>query len=286
VVGLRNRKQLKATWIVFLLGLMFLLYPAEGSVEDDGISPSYLHGYEYVPDPSITEAPVILVHGETTEFEGGFHDDNGLTYVNLTWQHVANTSLQKTPEMSSEQMPYFWDFVYFFQDFEWARNQVPNDANFSFTYKSIHVGDFDSEPGRHLFRVYAWLIDSSGNWEMIFESSPPHPLGYTTQYRDMDYFDLVSGWEGMIEDENGMQEDPADSLRVAIGLAPSQEFDIYDGLHPWKEYNGSVTILVSNMSMVVYIEQPDVVSFDPFVLGVFVVVGIAALVALVRRRRY
>jgi hypothetical protein len=284
VAVLRNRKQLIATWIVFLLSLFILLHPVESSVEKDGIDTSYVQGNEYVPDPYFTEAPVILVHGETSEFEGSFHDDEGLSYVNLTWQHVANTSLQKTSGVFSDQMPYFWDFIYFFQTFEWGRNQLPNDANFSLVYKSIRAGDFDSELGGTLFRVHAWVIDSSGNWEMIFESSPPHPLDYTTQYRDMDYFDLMSGWEGMIDDENGIQEDPADSLKVAIGLAPSQQFDIHDGVYPWKEYNGSVTILVSSMSLVVYVELPDMVSFDPLVLGV-IVVGIVVLVALVRRER-
>ncbi|MHA2265370.1 MAG: hypothetical protein ACXAEN_23525 [Candidatus Thorarchaeota archaeon] len=267
------------------MSLLILLQPVKASPENDGIAASYIDGNEYIPDPLITEAPVILIHGEASEFEGSFHDDDyGLNYVNLTWQHVANTSLEKTTGSSSEQMPYFWDFVYFFQAFDWDRNQLPYDANFSFTYKSIHVGDFDSEIGRHLFRVYAWVIDSSGNWEMIFESSPPHPLDYTTQYRDMNYFDLINGWEGMIEDENGMQEDPADSLRVAIGLAPSQQFEIYDDMYPWKEYNGSVTILVSGISMIVYVEVPDIMSFDPLVLGV-IVVGIVVLVALVRRER-
>lgn len=241
----------------------------------------FLSSYEYMPDPEILEPSEIVVQGTSTEFEGGFFESSDDTYMNLTWYHIAGTSLEKTDSIFLDRYPYYTDFVLFYQEFEWISETLPIDANFSFVYKTVTSGDFASTLGDQLFRVYAWLIDSSGNWEFIYESTPSHPTELSEHFNDLNFFDLMSGWEGMITSEGGIQEDPTDYLRVAIGLAPSEEFDTYEETHPWQEYTGTVSLLVTKMSLVVWIEEPDLVDplFPVMLFGIiaFVVVVFAAI---------
>jgi peptide/nickel transport system permease protein len=103
-----------------------------------------------------------------------------------------------------------------------------------------------------MFRIYVWVIDSSGDWTMIYKSSPP----YTPTIQDrrvlLSSFEIEDGWGGLIKDKTGVQVDPTDQLTIAVGLAPSSQFRYFNGEYPWTKYNGSVTVQVKKASMLCY----------------------------------
>ena len=54
---------------------------------------------------------------------------------------------------------------------------------------------------------------------------------------DLNYFDLIAGWGGMVQTVEGTQDDPNDILQVGVGLAPTEDFDTYDELRKiWGEF--------------------------------------------------
>ena len=64
----------------------------------------------------------------------------------------------------------------------------------------------------------------------------------------------------MIENETGYQEDPNDTVKVVIGLAPTIQFhnDIESEIEPWEYYTGTVSIRVKSIGLYGIIEEdPD-----------------------------
>ncbi len=104
-----------------------------------------------------------------------------------------------------------------------------------------------------MFKVYVWLIDSSNNWRMIYKTSPPYYPTPNTRVADLNWFDIVAGWQGMVANStDGSQEDPDDILTLAIGLAPYKNFFFYDGNFTYREWSGTVEVRVSDISVYVY----------------------------------
>jgi peptide/nickel transport system permease protein len=210
---------------------------------------------EYMPDPYLADAPTYVYPGNSTEFGAVHHPSSGegdRSYVNLTWTHVANTSLDFViPPIPLSDKPDCNDFVYFNETIDWPMERYPNAVNVTFEYGVTLTGDFlNNTEGGLMFKVYVWLIDSSGNWKMIYKSFPPYSSTLQARRIALSWFDIVAGWEGMINDPNGTQEDPTDKLTVAVGLAPTKEFRLRLGENPWKTYTGSVIAQVTRISVV------------------------------------
>ena len=119
-----------------------------------------------------------------------------------------------------------------------------------------------------MFEVYSWLITSSDGWNQLYKPEAPFTTASHLYTYDLNYFDLVN-WRGMVEDELGAQEDPEDIMRVGVGLAPSESFESYDETHPWQDYNGSVSAIVTTVSLIVEPEpENEGLVIDPYVIGV------------------
>ena len=221
-----------------------------------------ISGFETIqltPDPNLALSPNVTIERSSGEFSVDHHISTGgmdFNYVLLNWAHAAGTELSwpVIPHLSTE-MPECNDFIYFTQTFHWEREILPTDVNVTFELGVELLGDFaTSEEGGLMFKVYIWLIDSSGNWRQVYRTSPPYIATQQVQHTNLNYFDIVEGWGGMIEDEDGVQEDPDDNLTIAVGLAPTAWFlEIFEA-EPWREYDGSVTASISRLELTVILE--------------------------------
>ncbi|MHA1951561.1 MAG: ABC transporter permease, partial [Candidatus Thorarchaeota archaeon] len=152
-------------------------------------------------------------------------------------------------------LPDYGDFIYFEQEFNWRFNNRPSDVNMSVSFGTTVTGDFGpgGPVGNNLmFRVYVWLIDSSGHWTRVYESREATYIESVQEKRiSMNYLSIKDVFDGMAE-INGTQEDPTDDVRVLVGLAPYRTFNspAYD--FPWSNYTGTVTFTFTNVKMVAF----------------------------------
>ncbi len=222
--------------------------------------PSGVRTGEYMPDQYLLDpnANVIQTRGSrSSEFSGHqYAGSDGAGYMDLAWEHSPSD-----PNMDwrlldpTGQMPDSNSFIFFTQSFNWTYNRLPSDVNMTLELAVTTTGSFATETnGGLMFKVYMWLIDSSGNWQQIYRSFPPYTEIFQNRRIDLNYFDMAEGWRGMIQDENGIQEDPTDILTVAIGLAPTNNFRAdYNSTHTNEEvYDGSVTVHFKRVSMLVF----------------------------------
>ncbi|TFF93920.1 hypothetical protein EU546_05585, partial [Candidatus Thorarchaeota archaeon] len=194
---------------------------------------------------------IVEVGNRSEQFSSVHYQGSGeeeFSYMSLTWTHESNESLGFIlPPDPRSDIPNVEDYIYFYETIEWDKEKLPSDVNMSITYNVERTGDFLSESsGGLMFKVYMWLIDSSGNWRRVYESYPPYSDSYQERRVDLSYFDVAAGWGGMVENETGYQEDPDDTLKIAIGLAPTAQMRRNLG------YEGSVTVNVRKMSAVAY----------------------------------
>ncbi|MHA1576209.1 MAG: hypothetical protein ACTSU3_02495, partial [Candidatus Thorarchaeota archaeon] len=200
---------------------------------------------QILTDSNFTNLPDYERMGDTpSQFSLAHSDgsDGSDSHVNLTWSYIAGSPLNFT-EDPENHLPDTADFIYFTQTFDWPYDRLPSDVNITLDLATTLTGDFaDNEEGGLMFKVYLWLIDSSGNWQRIYRSFPPYAEIFQQRRIDLNYFDIAAGWRGMVEDEDGVQEDPLDELTIAIGLAPTSNFESFLGTNPWLEYSGDVTV--------------------------------------------
>ncbi|MFW9908322.1 MAG: ABC transporter permease [Candidatus Thorarchaeota archaeon] len=208
-----------------------------------------------IPDPKFGSTPAIVIAGTAEDSFSTAHgtadSSLGKSHVNLTWTHIAGANLNFTRDPNRE-LPDTGDFIYTMQSFEWPYERLPSDVNMTLEFGTTRTGDFlTQEYGGLMFKVYIWLIDSSGNWRRVYASNPPYSTIIQNRRIDLNYFDISAGWRGMIS-TNGDQEDPEDVLTVAVGLAPSANFEDFLGSSPWEEYTGSVTVTIAKLELVAY----------------------------------
>ncbi len=222
---------------------------------------------EYMPDPHLNVNPnnteqvgddpvpnTVYINGTSPNFSYAYGDG----HVNLTWTHHAGDQIWwKYPSQLDPNKPDANDFIMFTQVIHWDYDTMPSDVNMSLDIGVTLAGDFYNEPlGGRMFKFCIWLIDSSGNWQKIYDSEPPYQPGVQNRRIDLSWFDIKAGWLGMME-ANGTQEDPKDILTVAMGLTPTDLFRQRRSprnpyLHPWMNYTGSVTVQIETVSMIAY----------------------------------
>ena len=226
--------------------------------------PSSIAIEDIIEDPYFEVEPTTVVNGTSGEFSTSHHqavDEEDFNYMELAWTHVANTSLDfRIGE--DENLPDCLEFIYLYQDFDWPFNEMPLDAELQINMSATLTGSFATEQyGNLMFRVYAWMIDSSGNWIQVYESRDAvYSEIYQERRVNFNYFDLSDTWGGMIENSTGFQEDPDDTVQVAIGLAPIDNFETFHAYEddPWEFYDGSVNVRIKSMELWVYMdEEPD-----------------------------
>jgi len=214
---------------------------------DLSATPSAIEIPQVLTNPNFETEPDAFVNGSSGEFSYSYIGQT----MQLNWTHVENTELDFHSD-DDYSYPSYNDFVYFTQSFDWPYEEMPEDAEFNLTYGVTVSGGFYDEPtGQNMFKAYIWLIDSSGNWAKVYNSYPPYTSGIYSRRADLNYFDLLEGWRGMIEDATGVQEDPTDTLTVGIGLAPTADF--VSSLA-----NGSVLVEVDSVYLHVVMQvEPD-----------------------------
>jgi len=221
---------------------------------NDLATPAAIDITQVLPNEHLTSLPNAYVNGTSGEFQYS-HQPNSMK---LNWTHTAGTELD-FHSYDDDEFPQYNDFVYFDQSFDWPYNEMPIDAEIYLNF-SVHLsGDFSTEVmGTNMFRIYVWFIDSSGNWNSIFNTVPPYYTQIVTNHRNLNYFSISDGWGGMIEDDYGVQEDPLDVLSVGVGLVPTDTFLEHEGSHPWQTYSGSVIVNITSMSLYTIMEaEPD-----------------------------
>jgi ABC-type dipeptide/oligopeptide/nickel transport system permease subunit len=204
--------------------------------------------------PSIGEVIVEDSSGEITGTRNYAASPDEKSNVTFEWIHTANTSIQfRDPPDSDGNLPDALDFVYYTQTFEWEYERLPKDVNVSVSYRIETTGDFlTNEYGGKMFELIVWLIDSSGNWTRIYDSVPPYTGDLINRPIDLGFLEILEGWEGMIDEGEG-QQDPADRLTIAVGLAPTYTFtSTAQGPEPWTFFNGSVTATVTHLECVAF----------------------------------
>jgi peptide/nickel transport system permease protein len=213
---------------------------------------------DLITDPDFENEPIIQVNGTSGEFSGvhvPLSDTNNQSYVNMTWSHTAGTVLDYWGPDPDNTLPDYGDFVYFETDFNWPFDSRPSDVNMSVSFGTTVTGDFGPEgpAGNNLmFRVYVWLIDSSGQWTKVYES---REATYTEEVLEkrvsMNYLSIREVFGGMSL-VNGTQEDPTDDVRILVGLAPYRTFNSPGFDYPWANYTGSVTFTFTSIKMLAF----------------------------------
>jgi ABC-type dipeptide/oligopeptide/nickel transport system permease subunit len=226
----------------FLAPSWMQVFDPEGVVTGEVIDNVYL---DEEPDG------ILKAGTHTDQFSSNYYQGSGgddYSHMSLSWNHEANGSLDFVlPRDPQSDTPSVEDYIYFYEVIEWEKERLPSDVNMSLEYNIVRTGDFLSRSdGGLMFKVYMWLIDSSDNWRKVYESYPPYTETFQERRVDLSYFDVAAGWGGMVANETDYQEDPYDTLKIAIGLAPT--FMMRTHL----EYEGSVTVNVKKLSAVAY----------------------------------
>lgn len=250
---MRNHKRILA--LVICCALFSVLPFQSGniqiiSVDNDHRIPAAIDILDIMPDSELDIPPDAFVNGTSGEFQYSHQPHD----MQMNWTHTEGTELD-FHSSDDKTFPQFNDFVYFTQTFDWPYEDRPNDAEMYLNFSTSLSGNFSTEAeGGLMFRLCVWLIDSSGNWWNTYYSFPP----YYAQIREIrinfDGLDIANGWNGMIEDDYGVQEDPQDELSVCVGLVPTEDFLDFEGSQPWQTYSGSVGVSVSSLELYVIMD--------------------------------
>ena len=207
--------------------------------------------FELIEGPELPSVSDVVEMGSADEFSYVYDAEYG--HLDLIWDHNPGTEIHSRIPYDPD-MPDTMEFVYFKQTVEWEYNVMPLDVNITIDSGIIMTGDFSTNS--LMFRVYVWLIDSSGDWTRIHMSNPDYYYGHIKSYVISLYGnDIWDAWGGMIEDDEGHQEDPSDDLTFAIGLAPTDYFVGYYGSTPWLTYDGSLTLTVTHFDVWVLLKE-------------------------------
>ncbi|MHA1577112.1 MAG: hypothetical protein ACTSU3_07110 [Candidatus Thorarchaeota archaeon] len=271
--------QLRQTYLtlaIIILVLLFSPISVLGATEEKttDYSASGLVKLSPLPDSELSTEPSVVINGTSSEFSYTHSSSDG-GYIDLVWSHTAGTDFDfKTNE--HDDYPDCNDFIYFTQSFTWPYEGLdfpiyghPQSVVVSLDCEESVTGDFSSREDHYLFfRVLIWLIDSSGDWINVFEK-PSYWDDHSEKQLGTQHINRA--WSGMIEDENGTQVDPTDTLTLAVGLAPTFAFEEWSSWNPWQNMTGTVTAHVTAVGLSVLgyfdVEIPGFV--EPEHTGVF-----------------
>ncbi len=212
----------------------------------------------YLSRTDLNHEPQIHVNGTSGEFSATYRqaiEPSEASYVNLTWQHTAGQQLDYIGPDPEGNMPYYNDFIYFDQSFDWPWNGLPSAVNMSVSFGTTRTGDFaqNAKPYNNLmFRLYVWIVTPSNDWIKVYETLD---ATYSEPIRErrlpFTYLDLIDTFQGMIT-VNGTQSFNNDTVKVRVGMAPYRNFESYGGIIPWQNYTGSVTFTVTGIKLTAY----------------------------------
>ncbi len=200
---------------------------------------------QMLPDPELDGSYLTFENDNHNAFES----NSLISEVELLWSHINGVELDfREPSDITNNLPNCEEYVYISESFTWDYNVLPTQVSAYLEYEVNLIGDFDSISWPVLFSVYVWLIDSSGEWTRIYSSYSGMPSSQVSVNIGVSYDVVSRAWGGMIENDYGVQTDPTDTLRFAVGLAPTYAF-AEDENQYWNWMNGVVQVLVDSMSL-------------------------------------
>ncbi|MGY5852988.1 MAG: hypothetical protein RTU92_05430 [Candidatus Thorarchaeota archaeon] len=214
---------------------------------------------ELVEDTDFDDTPAVVINGSSGEYSSNYHSSTGpgdRNHLNLTFSHIANTSLNFKSSVHDDY-PDCNDFIYTYQEIEWTGNERPLDAKVQVELHPFLAGNFSYNKHDHYISLYIWEIDYSHNWINIYEY--PFNVGdqsIQTRSGDFTYFDILDIFDGMIDTGSG-QEDPTDTIRVALGISPKLSFYGSGEYGPWTYLNGSLTVQLLSVRFEVVSGEAD-----------------------------
>ncbi len=212
--------------VAILVTLVLTVTPisvvASGQSTDPEITPTahIIRPLPLNPGPDLTEAPTFVVTGLPEEFSGTMTypaDNMTASGAILTWNHQGST-LQWDPFPIPSQ-PASSDFVYFYMEFDWEHDKVPAAVSLMIEYTVTTTGDF---AGSSFYQLWMWMIDSSDHWTDLFHFTPSSSAELQRDYVSLDYGQIQQAFGGtVVIPPATVQEDPTDTIKVAVGLAPA-----------------------------------------------------------------
>jgi hypothetical protein len=247
-IELRNRK----TPLICTIAITFILlvslsgtHPLQDLLLTDAPSGAKalasLESQELVSDPDLASPPEVFVVGESGEFSHDYDTDGEDGRALLVWNHTAGTPLD-FPAFPEHQLIDCDDFIYLFQPLVWESETTPYRVRVIMEYGFDVTGTFKTnESGWIMFRAFAYLI-TPHYWTALDWWIPP--INGTPQSF------LINLGEHTIDSAWSDLEYPLSDIRLAIGFAPSYQFNrFWDGSEPWRNYTGVVTMTVEGIDV-------------------------------------
>jgi len=222
-----------------------------------------------VSDTNFTDEPTHGTNGTSGEFSTNFlagSTSYEFNYIELKWEHEPGGLLQLRDDYSgSDHEPDSWDYAYFSESIEWPYESLPVSCLSILEFEVVCTGDFmDEYLGPNVYEVLVMLIDSRGNFARLQseEFLGDGPYGYYSA--QLSSWIVEYGWGGMVENEQGYQEDLVDIAELRIALAPSSEFFVGE----LKTLSGSVSVNVKYIDLQVLADIPPIsASAEPVAIG-------------------
>lgn len=182
----------------------------------------------------LLEQPTLLENGDSGEFTAWHSsseqfDDYG--FVQLTWTHTLGTELNTSGEQTDYSGCSF--------NFSWPYEELPRNVRPYLEYTISKSGDFVNSPEDRFATLRTYLIDSSQN--RIPVGANYLGSGFYSSSPDVSSLSIEDAFGGMVENTEGVQEDPTDTLTVAIILEPVEY--LFD-----PNCEGSVDVFVHEIS--------------------------------------
>ena len=99
------------------------------------------------------------------DYHDAFEVDTLPSAVELLWSHQDGDMLDiRQPYDITNNLPDCEEYVYVSESFTWDYDVLPSIVSAHLEYSISLFGDFDSVTFPQLYKVYAWIIDSSGEW--------------------------------------------------------------------------------------------------------------------------
>ncbi|MFW9890339.1 MAG: hypothetical protein ACFFER_19335 [Candidatus Thorarchaeota archaeon] len=215
------RRLLQCATAIFLIFALAMpsIYTSDGVqiTANKDFSLSEVTITEMNPNFELIDQPTLLENGNSGEFTA-FHSSTeqfgDYGFVQLTWTHTFGTELNT----SDEQM----DYAGCSMNFDWPYEELPRNIRPYIEYTISKSGDFVNSPEDQYAHLMTYLIDSSQNRIPI--SANYLGSGFYGGSPDVSPQDIEDAFGGMVENTEGVQEDPTDTLTVAIILEPFEHF--------------------------------------------------------------
>ncbi|TFG34673.1 hypothetical protein EU527_02375 [Candidatus Thorarchaeota archaeon] len=166
--------------------------------------------------------------------------------VELIWTHHEGIELDfRYPKDRTMNLPDCEEYALVSESFSWDYNVIPTKLDVHVQYEVQLDGDFDAVTYPVLFKVYFWVIDSSNQWTLLYNSVTGTP-GITNIHVNPSFQSVYRGWNGVIEDDKGVQNDPSDILKFTVGISPTYEFYENENNY-WNWMSGAVKVKVTSM---------------------------------------